>query len=140
MLSFLSLLFHKKLQFSSEVVLYLYLKRFYTLAFYTLKKNWNRIITTPAPHITVILKTIKSAITHCINLLQPLNFTTRMVRKNFVGAGVKTGQWAWHRPPIDKVLYLRTHFSKFSMWGYPNITIMWKGAKITAATSNITKF
>ena len=51
-----------------------------------------------------------------------------MIWKDFIGADIKVGQWAWHRPPLG--VYPRRGLAppiltKFGTWHYADIPMIW---------------
>lgn len=58
----------------------------------------------PFPHTKVFQKLLNASATY--------NFTPEMVQEDFVGAGVKFGRLAWHRPPLRENLSSKS-FNRF---------------------------
>ena len=70
--------------------------------------------TPSTPHITVLLKTTKSAINQTLNKPETLNFISGMVWDDFIGTAFKISQWAWYRPLLGENLYLGISLTDFN--------------------------
>lgn len=86
------------------------------------ENQWNRMITTPTPHIMVILKATKITLIRR-NGPEALNFTTSTILIGSKLMGVKIKQWIWHRPLSGEILYIGNCYTNFNKILY--ITFLW---------------
>ena len=72
----------------------------------------------PTPHITLLLKTTKSAINHALYTPETLNFISGMVLDDFIGSAFEIRPWVWHRPLLGENPYLGICLTDFNKIRY----------------------